>query len=230
MDNNMATTKQKIDDAKNEQTEKTALIVDNRKKVDQITQLIHQKIKDKEHFHDRLRYAKENRFAMEKETEHQSEAVKVIKDQLELSTMQLTKELEEIDGLKKVIKAVTKDKEQMGKLKNQETTDKKLNQIEKDKLQSALEQKQIKLGILRVQRDQLKDNIDHRLKERTQHSKSLKNAEDDEHEMDEEIVNLLNKLKKIENQVLGYEAENEKLRKMIAQLQREQEKYGIEAS
>ena len=36
--------------------------------------------------------------------------------------------------------------------------------------------------------------------------------------MDEEIVNLLNKLKKIENQVLGYEAENEKLRKMIAQL------------
>ena len=71
---------------------------------------------------------------MEKETEHQSEAVKVIKDQLELSTMQLTKELEEIDGLKKVIKAVTKDKEQMGKLKNQETTDKKLNQIEKDKL------------------------------------------------------------------------------------------------
>ena len=34
--------------------------------------------------------------------------------------------------------------------------------------------------------------------------------------MDEEIVNLLNKLKKIENQVLGYESENEKLRKMIA--------------
>ena len=71
---------------------------------------------------------------MEKETEHQIEAVKVIKDQLELSTLQLTKELEEIDGLKKVSKAVTKDQEQMGKLKNQETTDKKLNQIEKDKL------------------------------------------------------------------------------------------------
>lgn len=45
----------------------------------------------------------------------------------------------------------------------------------------------------------MKDNIDKRLKERTQHSKSLKGAEDDEHEMDEEIVNLLNKLKKIEN-------------------------------
>jgi chromosome segregation ATPase len=30
--------------------------------------------------------------------------------------------------------------------------------------------------------------------------------------------------------VLGYEVENDKLRKMITQLQKEQEKYGIEAS
>jgi predicted nucleic acid-binding Zn-ribbon protein len=74
------------------------------------------------------------------------------------------------------------------------------------------------LGILRSQRDQLKDSIDHKLKERTQHSKLLKKAEDEDHNMDEEIVNLLNNLKKVENQVLGYEAENEKLRKMIAQL------------
>ena len=48
--------------------------------------------------------------------------------------------------------------------------------------------------------------------------------------MDENIIYQLNKLKKIENQILGYEAENEKLRKIITQLQKEQEKYGIEAS
>ena len=77
------------------------------------------------------------------------------------------------------------------------------------------------MGILRNQRDALKDSIDHKLKERTQHSKQLKKVEDEEHQMDEEIVNLLNNLKKVENQVLGYEAENDKLRKMIAQLQRE---------
>jgi len=55
------------------------------------------------------------------------------------------------------------------------------------------------LGILRAERDKLKDSIDHKLKERTQHSKSLKKAEDEEHYMDEEIVNLLNNLKKVEN-------------------------------
>ncbi len=87
-----------------------------------------------------------------------------------------------------------------------------------------------KLKALKKEREALKDDIDKKLRERTQHTKQLKKAEDDEHNMDEEIVNMINKLKKIENQVLGYEAENEKLRKTIAQLQREQEKYGIEAS
>ena len=38
-----------------------------------------------------------------------------------------------------------------------------------------------------------------KLRERTQHTKELKKAEDDEHNMDEEIVNMINKLKKIEN-------------------------------
>ncbi|EGR30740.1 hypothetical protein IMG5_124520 [Ichthyophthirius multifiliis] len=79
-------------------------------------------------------------------------------------------------------------------------------------------------------RDKLKDEIDGGLKERTQNNKNLKKAEDDEHFMDEDIIYLLNKLKKIENQILGYEVENEKLSKMITQLQKEQEKYGIEAT
>lgn len=48
---------------------------------------IHAKIKDKEIFHDRLRYTQNNRFAAEKETENQMEAVKVIKDQIELQNI-----------------------------------------------------------------------------------------------------------------------------------------------
>ena len=87
----------------------------------------------------------------------------------------------------------------MGKLKNAEKSAKENLQIEKETLQTQLEQKQTQLGILRAERDKLKDSIDHKLKERTQHSKSLKKAEDEEHYMDEEIVNLLNNLKKVEN-------------------------------
>jgi len=71
---------------------------------------------------------------------------------------------------------------------------------------------------LQKQRNDLKEKIDSVLKQRTQNNKSLKKAEDDEHHADEEIIYQLNKLKKIENQILGYEAENEKLRKMISQL------------
>lgn len=74
---------------------------------------------------------------------------------------------------------------------------------------------------LEKQRTELKEKIDSILKQRTQNSKSLKKAEDDEHKTDEDIIYQLNKLKKIENQILGYEAENEKLRKMITQLQKE---------
>lgn len=61
------------------------------------------------------------------------------------------------------------------------------------------------------------------MKERSQNNKQLKKAEDEEHGKEEQIIYQLNKLKKIENQVLGYETENDKLRKMINQLQKEQE-------
>ncbi len=50
------------------------------------------------------------------------------------------------------------------------------------------------------------------MKERSQNNKQLKKAEDEEHGKEEQIIYQLNKLKKIENQVLGYETENDKLR------------------
>ena len=57
MDEDMAETKRKIDNAKQQQAAKITEIIENKKKFESITALIHQKIKEKEHFHDRLRYA-----------------------------------------------------------------------------------------------------------------------------------------------------------------------------
>lgn len=93
MDKNMAVTKQKIDDAKNDQTAKAALIKENVKKQETLTNQIHVKIKEKEHFHDKARYIANNRFAMEKEKENQIEAVKVIKDQIEQQNIQIAKSI-----------------------------------------------------------------------------------------------------------------------------------------
>lgn len=87
----------------------------------------------------------------------------------------------------------------MSKLKNNEILEKeKLSRL-KDQYYQDIENQKEKLVVLKKQRDALKDDIDHKLKSRTQHTKLVKKAEDEEHNIDEEIVNLLNKLKKIEN-------------------------------
>ncbi len=67
-------------------------------------------------------------------------------------------------------------------------------------------------------------------KERQSNLKNLKKEEDKDHDVEEEIIYLMSQLKKIENQVQGYEAENEKLKRMNKNLTKEQEKYGISAS
>ena len=59
------------------------------------------------------------------------------------------------------------------------------------------------------------------MKERSNNNKLLKKAEDDSHFMDENLLNNLNKIKKIENQIMGYGIENEKLSKMKTQLEKE---------
>jgi hypothetical protein len=42
------------------------------------------------------------------------------------------------------------------------------------------------------------------VKNRVTHTKSLKNAEDKDYDLDEKLVNQKNKVKKLENQIRGY--------------------------
>ena len=83
---------------------------------------------------------------------------------------------------------------------------------------------------LLAERGRLDEEIDRRHKEHSQNLKNLKNVDDEDHELDGEISYLQNKLKKLENQVRGYQIEAQKLNKIITLLEKEQEKYGIEAS
>lgn len=63
-----------------------------------------------------------------------------------------------------------------------------------------------------------------------QTDKEHKSNENKEHMMEEGMIELHNRLKKIMNEVASYQTESEKLGKIVEQLKREQEKYGIEAS
>ena len=87
----------------------------------------------------------------------------------------------------------------MGKIKNTEITEKEKMQRQKDQMLEEAQNITETIRALKKEREALKDDIDKKLRERTQHTKELKKAEDDEHNMDEEIVNMINKLKKIEN-------------------------------
>jgi hypothetical protein len=65
---------------------------------------------------------------------------------------------------------------------------------------------------------------------RLEQDRVAKIAENKEHEITLANLEELNKLKKVTNEVTSYQIEDEKLRKVLAQIKREQEKYGIEAS
>ncbi len=51
-----------------------------------------------------------------------------------------------------------------------------------------------------------------------------------EKEVEFQNIEQLNKLKKITNEVTSYQIEHEKLSRILEQIKKEQEKYGIEAS
>lgn len=52
--------------------------------------------------------------------------------------------------------------------------------------------------------DSKKDEVEHKIKERSANSKNLKKVEDSEYKTDGELIFLDNRLKKLENQVRGY--------------------------
>lgn len=72
--------------------------------------------------------------------------------------------------------------------------------------------------------------MNEQMSKRIQSDKEYKTSENKEHQIEEGVIELHNRLKKIMNEVASYQAESEKLGKMVEQLKKEQEKYGIEAS
>lgn len=54
--------------------------------------------------------------------------------------------------------------------------------------------------------------------------------ENKEHEIHEQNIEEMNKYKKIKNECNSYQIEQERLAKILEQIKKEQEKYGIEAS
>ena len=83
---------------------------------------------------------------------------------------------------------------------------------------------------LKGDREKKKNEVNDLLSKRLQNDKVFKQRKNEEHEMSEVIIEQLNKMKKVSNEVASYTAEAEKLSRVVDQLKREQQKYGIQAS
>ena len=75
-----------------------------------------------------------------------------------------------------------------------------------------------------------KKDIEQKTRERDLLNKDVATAEEKEREQVSTITTLENELKKLQNKIQGYKAEAQKLQKLIHQLEKDKQKYGIEAS
>jgi len=89
--------------------------------------------------------------------------------------------------------------------------------------QRALEERKKALNVV-------EDEIDVVFRNKEEINRDIRKGEDEEYEVDGELAELHNNLKKLENHVRGYQIEAQKLNRIINLLEKEQEKYGIDAS
>ena len=78
--------------------------------------------------------------------------------------------------------------------------------------------------------DESKKKIEAKMRERDLLNKDVVQAEEKEREKGDAIQTLEGELKKLQNKIQGYKAEAQKLQKLIYQLEKDKQKYGIEAS
>lgn len=78
--------------------------------------------------------------------------------------------------------------------------------------------------------DEDRKEIDQKMRQRDLLNKDVVTAEEDERKKFSIIQTLTNELKKLQNKIQGYKAEALKLQKLIHQLEKDKQKYGIEAS
>jgi len=83
---------------------------------------------------------------------------------------------------------------------------------------------------LRTEVDENKKRIESKMRERDLLNKDVVLAEEKEREKGDAIQTLEGELKKLQNKIQGYKAEAQKLQKLIYQLEKDKQKYGIEAS
>lgn len=101
---------------------------------------------------------------------------------------------------------------------------------EKDEVEAAYKQQSEVLVEARKECEELKKNIEGKMRERDLLNKDVVDQEDLARINNDKLKTLENEKTKLNNKIAGYKAESEKLSQKMWELDNEKEKYGIEAS
>jgi chromosome segregation ATPase len=230
METDMDLTKKLIDESTDDKQKKVDLVNENVKQIELLKDSVLAKSKEKEKIHEQVHTKKSVSKAAEKEKEKQADHLSNLSRYIEDQKEEYIKRKQEAIDLERTFEKIQKEfkiydsKRVQIKVKRKDVEgDKGFAEQEVEILEGELEDKS---------KDQKKveDDIDVVFKKREEIARDIKGAEDEEHETDGELIELQNNLKKLENHVRGYKSEAQKLNKIINLLEKEQEKYGIDAS
>ena len=140
------------------------------------------------------------------------------------------KKTAEVETLAKTLAKVAKEHEIYNMKKMQIHAERKRLEDDKSLLEQQVDIEQRALDERKKALLMVEDELDTVFRNKEEINRDIKKGEEDEHTIDGELSGLHNNLKKLENHVRGYQIEAQKLNRIISLLEKEQEKYGIDAS
>jgi chromosome segregation ATPase len=230
MDGEMDKIKKKIDNANDEKAKLLITHDENKRVLSNLTTNIDKKIKDKERAHQQLHETTSKKFANEKDRESHIESLHVLEHHIDTQIEELSKRVEEVESLQKTLTKMLRENEIYTSKKLEIIRERKDLEQKKQLLEGELDIKRKAFDEKLALKGELEEDIDKNYKKREEYARTLKNEEDKEHDADGEMIGMQNHLKKLENHVRGYQIEAQKLNKIINLLEKEQEKYGVDAS
>jgi len=226
----MDITKKLNDELGEELKKKREMVQQNIQQIEQLKAGVLAKSKEKERMHELVHTKKQVSKATEKEKEKQANLLENLEIFINDQKTEYVRRKQEAADLEKAFEKVRKEHAIYDKKRLQIVVDRKEYEDKKALLVKEVEIAQASLEEKIKLEKEIANEIDRTFKARQEIARDIKDAEDEEHKKDGDLMELLNNLKKLENATRGYKIEAQKLNKIINLLEKEQEKYGIDAS
>ena len=212
--------KKKIDEANNEKTKRTEQIIEHQKKIKGLHDNIKDIIKEKEKIHDTVHTKQQQKFALEKDKESQEESLRVLINHLDQMKGEFTTKKAEEVALSSTVTKILRENEVYSEKKLQVIKEKDALEKRKAELEREVQIHQDALDLKKREILKEESDVNKVFKEREKINREIKKSEDEDYQKEDELVNLDNSLKKLNNFMRGYQIEADKLKKIISLLEK----------